>query len=78
MQNVISDPVFGLPEKRIQKENAKISPFGMLIWSIPKGLFLKMSFNLSRMKIVRLRLENHSAEKSLEMSVGGGKNGLQA
>ena len=36
MQNVISDPVFGLPEKRIQKENAKISPFGMLIWSIPK------------------------------------------
>ena len=35
MQNVISDPVFGLPEKRIQKENAKISPFGMLIWSIP-------------------------------------------
>ena len=44
MQNVISDPVFGLPEKRIQKENAKISPFGMLIWSIPKGLFLKNEF----------------------------------
>ena len=43
-----------------------------------EGAFLKMSFNLSRMKIVRLRLENHSAEKSLEMSVGGGKNGLQA
>lgn len=40
MQNVISDPVFGLPEKRIQKENAKISPFGMLIWSI-EGAFLK-------------------------------------
>lgn len=41
MQNVISDPVFGLSEKRIQKENVKNSLSGMLIWSIPKGLFLK-------------------------------------
>ena len=63
MQNVISDPVFGLPEKRIQKENAKISPFGMLIWSIPKGLFLKNEFQSQPneksfdrdWKIIRLR-----------------------
>ncbi len=44
MQNVISDPVFGLPEKRIQKENAKNSPSGMLHISIPEGLFLKNGF----------------------------------
>jgi len=44
VQNVISDPVFGLSEKRIQKENAKNSPLGMYIWSIPEGLFLKNEF----------------------------------
>lgn len=44
MQNVISDPVFGLPEKGFQKENAKNSPSGMLIWSIPEGMFLKNEF----------------------------------
>jgi len=44
VQNVISDPVFGLSEKRIQKENVKNSPSGMLIWSIPEGLLLKNEF----------------------------------
>jgi len=44
VQNVISDPVFGLPEKGFQKENAKNSPLGMYIWSISEGLFLKNEF----------------------------------
>lgn len=44
MQNVISDPVFGLPEKGFQKKNAKNSPLGMYIWSISEGLFLKNEF----------------------------------
>jgi hypothetical protein len=44
VQNVISDPVFGLSEKGFQKENVKNIPSGMLIWSIPKGLFLKNEF----------------------------------
>ena len=41
MQNVISDPVFGLSEKGIQKENVKNNLSGMLVWSIPEGCFLK-------------------------------------
>ena len=44
MQNVISDPVFGLPEKGFQKENVKDIPSGMLIWSISEGMFLKNEF----------------------------------
>ena len=41
MQNVISDPVFGLPEKRIQKENAKISPLRNAYMEHSEGAFLK-------------------------------------
>lgn len=41
MQNVISDPVFGLSEKGIQKENVKNNLSGMLHTSIPEGYFLK-------------------------------------
>ena len=44
MQNVISDPVFGLPEKRFQKENVKNIPSEMLIWSIPKEKIKKNEF----------------------------------
>lgn len=44
MQNVISDPVFGLPEKGFHKENVKDIPSGMLIWSISEGMFLKNEF----------------------------------
>lgn len=44
MQNVISDPVFVLPEKGFQKENVKDIPSGMLIWSISEGMFLKNEF----------------------------------
>ena len=48
MQNVISDPVFGLPEKGFQKENVKDIPSGMLIWSISEGMFLKNEFQFEK------------------------------